>query len=304
MNYKIKLISIYIAANFICYTSYTQDSLKNTIYFNYNSSQLTSDAKLILKSIAAIDTNSYKLTEIKLAAHCDQIGSYSYNDNLSKQRALSVKQYLVDSFLIDASAIDYAFFGKRNLLHNDTTEVARQWNRRVEILAVFEKKIITTIKETPIMEYKKIEIEEPSYKAPNEPTSLASKILDTSFKAGDTLKLHNILFYPGRHQFLAISNSQLQELFSAMRDIQTLEIEIHGHICCNLSKDDALDFETGKFDLSFQRAKAVFNFLVGKGIHPKRMTYKGFGHEFPLNEEKTSFEMQQNRRVEIKIINK
>jgi outer membrane protein OmpA-like peptidoglycan-associated protein len=299
MNNKIKLISICIVVNFICHTSYSQDSLKNTIYFNYNSSQLTSKAKLILKSIAAIDTNSYKLTKVKLAAHCDQIGSNKYNDSLSKQRALSAKQFLIDSFMFDSNIIDFDFFGKRNLINIDTTEAVRQWNRRVEILAVFEKKIITTIKETPIMEYKKTEFEEPS-----EPTKLASKILDSSFKAGDTLKLHNILFYPGRHQFLAISNTQLQELFIAMRDIQTLQIEIHGHICCNLSKDDALDFETGKFDLSFQRAKAVFNFLVSKGIHPKRMTYKGFGHEFPLNEEKTSFEMQQNRRVEIKVISK
>ena len=280
-----------------------QDSLQLTIYFPYNKSTLTTIAKQQLKAISDIDTNSYKLTKIAIAAHCDQIGGFLYNDILSKQRGLSVKSFLIDSFLINENKITTSFFGKRNLVTQDTFEISRQKNRRVEIVAFFDRKILTTIKETPIIESKKEEIIE-AYNEPNIPITFASKILDSTFKAGDTVRLNNILFYPGRHKFLAISNTQLTELFNAMKDIQTLEIEIHGHICCNLSKDDALDYETGKFDLSIQRAKAVFDYLVGKGIHPKRMKFKGFGHQFPLNEEKTTYEMQQNRRVEIKVINK
>ncbi len=279
------------------------DTLKLTIYFNFNKSYINDAAKQTLRAIVDIDTNSYFLEKIHVNAHCDQKGGKLYNNKLSMARGYETVKYLQEFLFIEKSKLSWTPFGKDNLLHTDTAEVYRKLNRRAELFAIFSKKIVTTIKETPIIENKKETVNE-SFTTNELPTSFAAKVLDSSFKAGDTVRLNNILFQPGRHQFLAISNTQLMELFNAMKDIQTLQIEIHGHICCNLSKDDALDYETGKFDLSFQRAKAVFDYLVARGNHPKRMSYKGFGHQFPLNEEKTSFEMQQNRRVEIKVISK
>jgi outer membrane protein OmpA-like peptidoglycan-associated protein len=52
------------------------------------------------------------------------------------------------------------------------------------------------------------------------------------------------------------------------------------------------------------RAKAVYDFLVKKGIDAKRLTYKGFGSSKKLVEEVTEIDRITNRRVEIKIVNK
>ncbi|KAF5033394.1 OmpA family protein [anaerobic digester metagenome] len=87
----------------------------------------------------------------------------------------------------------------------------------------------------------------------------------------------------------------MEELYQVMIDNPTLEISIEGHICCSRLDED---------DLSGQRAKAIYDFLIDKGIAAERMSWKGFGHTRPLTEERTEYEMQMNRRVEIRVMKK
>jgi outer membrane protein OmpA-like peptidoglycan-associated protein len=90
-----------------------------------------------------------------------------------------------------------------------------------------------------------------------------------------------------------------------MRKYPDLKIEIQGHICCALQGEDGYDHGLKNNQLSLNRAKVVYLFLVRNGIDKNRMTYKGFGasrKRFP--EEKTKQEQELNRRVEIKIIEK
>ncbi len=54
-------------------------------------------------------------------------------------------------------------------------------------------------------------------------------------------------------------------------------------------------------NLSFKRAQAVANYLVGKGVDPKRLTVKGFGESQPVAPNATSEGRQKNRRVELKL---
>jgi outer membrane protein OmpA-like peptidoglycan-associated protein len=66
---------------------------------------------------------------------------------------------------------------------------------------------------------------------------------------------------------------------------------------------DGRDADNGSADLSVQRAKFVYDFLVDKGIKKSRMSYKGFGASnklYPL--ERTERERTLNRRVEIRVI--
>ena len=76
---------------------------------------------------------------------------------------------------------------------------------------------------------------------------------------------------------------------------KNLIIEIQGHICCTTN-----DY----FDLSTDRSKSVYDFLISKGISKNRMTYVGFGVTKPLFKipENNETEQISNRRVEIKII--
>ena len=52
--------------------------------------------------------------------------------------------------------------------------------------------------------------------------------------------------------------------------------------------------------LSEKRAQAVINYLVGKGIDPKRLTAKGVGESQPAAPNDTKEGQQKNRRVEVK----
>ena len=60
--------------------------------------------------------------------------------------------------------------------------------------------------------------------------------------------------------------------------------------------------ETGTHDmnmkLSQDRADAVRNYLIRKGVSPKRITAKGYGPDKPLADGKDPKSLAKNRRVE------
>ena len=88
----------------------------------------------------------------------------------------------------------------------------------------------------------------------------------------------------------------LIELFKILQENEYLSIEIQGHICCKSPTEEDL--------ISEARAKAIYNFLVKNKIDKDRLKYKGFGVSRPIFEipEKNELEQEQNRRVEILIL--
>jgi len=122
---------------------------------------------------------------------------------------------------------------------------------------------------------------------------LEEKIIQA--EVGDLIRLENISFVGGTPTPLEISIPVMEELYQVMKNNPTLEISIEGHICCSQT-----DYE----NLSGQRAKAIYDFLISKGIAAERMTWKGFGHTKPLTEERGEYERQMNRRVEIRVVKK
>jgi flagellar motor protein MotB len=71
---------------------------------------------------------------------------------------------------------------------------------------------------------------------------------------------------------------------------------IQGHVCCTQNSRDANDRKTKKRNLSVARAKFVYDYLVKKGVNPKRMKYVGMRRKFPLGGDP-----KYDRRVEILI---
>ena len=78
----------------------------------------------------------------EIGGHTDNIASAAYNQKLSEKRANSVRQYIIDKFVIDGSRITAAGYGLTKPIASNDTEEGRQKNRRVE--AVMEA--IRTIK--------------------------------------------------------------------------------------------------------------------------------------------------------------
>lgn len=74
-----------------------------------------------------------------------------------------------------------------------------------------------------------------------------------------------------------------------------MKIEVRGHT----DGHGSLDYNQR---LSENRAKAVVDYLVSKGIDPKRLQYKGFGKTQPVDSNATEEGRANNRRVEFKIL--
>ena len=127
-------------------------------------------------------------------------------------------------------------------------------------------------------------------------------ILLEKIEVGKNISMDNILFYGNTDKFIASSMPALKNLVNLLKMNKNLKIKINGHV--NWPKKFANEQEA-KFnmDLSFSRAKAVYDYLVKAGINPKRLDYEGFSNSrmiypHPDNEQ----EAQMNRRVEIVIV--
>lgn len=113
---------------------------------------------------------------------------------------------------------------------------------------------------------------------------------------GDLIKLRALNFYNNSDVIVPKSQPVLKELLDIMKSNLKLKIEIQGHICCKLPNQEDT--------ISEARAKAVYDYLIKNKIDKGRMTYKGYGVSKPIYKipEKNDFEADENRRVEILII--
>lgn len=103
------------------------------IYFDFNEETLKPESEAVLKEIAQAMTDhpDWKLT---VEGHTDNIGDNTYNLDLSKRRAASVKQALVNRYNIAPDRLLTGGFGaSRPVETNDTLE-GRARNRRVELV--------------------------------------------------------------------------------------------------------------------------------------------------------------------------
>ncbi|HTY19937.1 MAG TPA: peptidoglycan-associated lipoprotein Pal [Myxococcota bacterium] len=102
-----------------------------TIYFDYDSSDLRSDARTTLKSNAqAIQAHTeWKLVTVE--GHCDERGSEEYNLALGERRANATKKYLSD-LGVSPARMKAVSFGSSSPAVQGHDESAWRWNRRVD----------------------------------------------------------------------------------------------------------------------------------------------------------------------------
>ena len=56
------------------------------------------------------------------------------------------------------------------------------------------------------------------------------------------------------------------------------------------------------YDLSNLRARAIFRALIEAGVHPDRLSYRGYGEAMPKNLGSDEAALAENRRVEFHIV--
>jgi OmpA-OmpF porin, OOP family len=107
--------------------------------------------------------------------------------------------------------------------------------------------------------------------------------------------LKNLYFVQSLPKILPESLPELENLYDFLMKFPEKKIEIHGHT------DNQGDFELN-LKLSKDRAAAVKQFMVDKGISGKRIQTKGFGSTRPMASNAVEETRRKNRRVEMLLV--
>lgn len=107
------------------------DEIAKLIFFNFDSSSLTTESHKPLEEVVKLVKNQPNLIFI-VEGYCDSKGSDEYNLGLSDRRAATVKKYFISKGIASAR-ISSKGYGEANPIATNETEEGRAKNRRVEI---------------------------------------------------------------------------------------------------------------------------------------------------------------------------
>lgn len=134
--------------------------------------------------------------------------------------------------------------------------------------------------------------------------SLSQNIPDSTYnidiplqplEANAAVILKNIFFGVNEYGLQPASTSELDKVVMLLKENPTLKIQINGHT-------DNVGKAADNIKLSNDRAQSVVKYLVTKGIDIKRLSFRGFGADQPIADNKTDEGKAQNRRTELKVI--
>ncbi len=114
-------------------------------------------------------------------------------------------------------------------------------------------------------------------------------------KIGKSIVLNNVFFdFDVGDKVKKESIPELNRVVALLKDNPGLKVQISGHT-------DNVGTDAYNRQLSMQRAKTVVEYLISKGIDSERLSYKGYGSQKPVADNKTEEGRQKNRRTEFKI---
>jgi outer membrane protein OmpA-like peptidoglycan-associated protein len=113
---------------------------------------------------------------------------------------------------------------------------------------------------------------------------------------GIVLTLGDVLFETGKSELKPGAFRNLNTLVTFLRENPKRDVLVEGHT--DNQGSDAFNLE-----LSQRRAESVRNYLLSNGIPPERIIARGYGEAYPVAPNETSAGRQQNRRVEIVVLN-
>ncbi len=291
---KKSLIFLFSVSYFI-----TNAQSQFSVFFDSNKYELS---KKELANLQQFTINNSTIKIIGANGFCDEDGSTVANDTLAKRRINTVFN-IIKSKLKFREDFKTRSFGE---LHN--LSKIKSENRKVILYYIDPKDFaredeILGIKKPDIKPIIKSEIKFPEKITLQNMDGTAVDIpLDQQFmkeineaKTGQILNIQNLNFIINTFIVIEQSRARMYELLTVLQLNPTLKIQIQGHLCCNV---------VDKKDLSGQRAKAIYNFLVANEVSKSRLSHIGFGGTkalFPIPE-KSESERAANRRVEILII--
>jgi len=112
---------------------------------------------------------------------------------------------------------------------------------------------------------------------------------------GLVVTLGDILFDLDQAQLTPGGELQVARLAEALRQMPDRNLLIEGHT-------DSTGSDAYNLDLAQRRASAVEGLLIVQGVDPTRIVTRGYGEDYPVATNDTTAGRQQNRRVEVVIL--
>lgn len=283
---------------FLC-SFFTQAQEQISFYFDTNQSDLKKSESTRLNQWME---SHKKVKIVAINGYTDEDGAIGFNDTLAQKRVDFIFKIVKNQIAI-RDDFKSRSFGK---LHNQSDNKAQ--NRRVTIYYILEQDLA---REEEILGIEKVESAKKTKPKKQFPEAIViqnpngtESVYDLNVEfmrqvdaaePGEKLKLENLNFQLNTFAIVNESRGKLYELLIVMQQNPELSIDIQGHLCC-MTND--------RNNLSYQRAKAISNFLRANGIENSRVTFQGFGVTNPIYPipEKNEDERAANRRVEIQIL--
>jgi len=254
-----------------------QTELIHEVYFETDKFEVPSTEHnrllLFLSDIESLD-----IEKITIYGFTDDRGSDSYNLILSQERANAIKTIFSNNEFDESIITNVDGKGKVliKVVQEEDLNKIRGLNRKVEIIV------------HPFNPPREIKLPEKK--------DISDALLDENLKAGDKIRLENILFKTGYSILLPESKKTLEKMADVLVKRKDIYFTIQGHVCCTQYSRDAIDRKTKQRNLSVARAKYIYDYLAKKGIDKRRMKYVGMRRKFPLGGE-----AKFDRRVEVLI---
>jgi outer membrane protein OmpA-like peptidoglycan-associated protein len=312
------------------------------VYFASGQSSLTAISNASIDSIANFYKNNSTSNFIRITAHTDSVGSQSLNKVLSEKRAKSVREALVLRGIPYEKIETTAFGEKspatkkqneqgrqRNrratldvVVKNEMTTFAGQIkdknsNKGIESTLIFTTKTALDSTKTDrngfysvnFPKNKEVEVdvfaegyffESQLVKIDDSNANFEPNFTLSPAFSGQIATIRELFFLPDAAILLERSTPELPKILRFVQMNPTLKFEIAGH--SNYPNLPPEQLSSKDKQLSVNRAKTVYDYLLNNGIRADRISYKGYGNsEMRYPKGGTDAEIEENRRVEIRV---
>lgn len=222
------------------------------------------------------------------------IYSIDIYDDIKPEKVILIKGQIVDEhgYSLDNAKIDVV-----NVENNSVVQAVVNKNMGNYAVAVNHQKekeefLVVVKKEDYSFTSSLIEVTEKDIEKPIQ--------LDFDVKPieeGTTVQLNDIYFTTASYQISQRSFIVLNNFINFLNTNSSVKIEIRGHT------DNVGSLETN-LTLSKNRAKAVYDYLIQKGISRDRLQYEGYGPNDPIESNDYEAGRAKNRRTEFYIMEK
>ena len=253
------------------------------IYYDLDKYFIKETEKPVLDKIGELMAK-YDFLDLKVSSHTDSRASHTYNENLSKNRADAVSDYL-KQYNVGEDRIRSVWYGEEKLTNDCGDGVPcpkweHQLNRRSEL----------------VLE---------AFSDPNRQYDLPKEFLQKDVCDGLSIfaelqkelnAIPIVYFDFDKSNIRPVHRIELERTAIMLKRMPDLNLYISGHT-------DQRGSEEYNKSLSERRAMIVMNYLMNRGVDAARMQYDWFGKTQPVNDcgECDSAQHQLNRRTELQL---